>query len=248
MLARARAAGVAGDPDDRHAARQRSSAVLAIAEADPGVYCSVGVHPHQAAKEPLEDAAPLLARIGHPKVIGIGESGLDYYYEHSPQDVQAQVFRAHIEAARPERAAADRRIPATPTATRSRSSSEAMAAGRFAGVIHCYSSSPELACARDRARLLPRHRRHPHLQALGRAARDRARAAARPPAARDRRALSRARAVSRPAQRAGLCRLGRRPSWPRSKAMPVAEVERATTENFFRLFAKARPPAGAACG
>ena len=84
MLARAHAAGVAVmqtigtrlDSFDR---------VLAIAEADPGVYCSVGVHPHRAAKEPIDGPAPLLARIDHPKVIGIGESGLDYYYEHSAQ-------------------------------------------------------------------------------------------------------------------------------------------------------------------
>jgi len=74
--------------------------VRAIAEADPDIWCSVGVHPHEAAAEPDADAARLVALADHPKVVGIGESGLDFYYEHSPRERQAELFRAHAAASR----------------------------------------------------------------------------------------------------------------------------------------------------
>ncbi len=64
------------------------------------VWCSVGIHPHEAQKELLTDNAPLLERAKHPKVVAIGETGLDYYYEHSQRNEQKQNFRAHITAAR----------------------------------------------------------------------------------------------------------------------------------------------------
>jgi len=73
--------------------------VLAIAERFENVYCTVGIHPHEAASEPAVDRAGIAARARHPKVIGIGETGLDFYYDHSPRDRQAEVFRTHVEAA-----------------------------------------------------------------------------------------------------------------------------------------------------
>ena len=75
-------------------------AVLAVAERFPDVWCSVGVHPHEAEKELLADAAPLLAQAAHPRVVGIGETGLDYYYEHAPRAAQQENFRTHIAAGR----------------------------------------------------------------------------------------------------------------------------------------------------
>ncbi len=120
--------------------------VLAIAEAHPEVVCSVGVHPHQAAEEGLDEPAPLLAHAAHPKVVGVGESGLDYHYDNSPREAQAATFRAHIEAAR---------ASGLPLIVHTRDADDdtmamlrtAMDDGAFTGVIHCYSSSPELGFA-----------------------------------------------------------------------------------------------------
>ena len=74
--------------------------VRAIAEAHDGIWCSVGAHPHEAKDH--ADLAPqeLVALAAHSKVIGIGETGLDFHYDLSPRDVQERVFRAHIAAAR----------------------------------------------------------------------------------------------------------------------------------------------------
>src|SRR5207244_2055788 len=99
ILARARAAGVAtmltiGTRLDEF------PAVKAIAEIDPDIWCSVGAHPHEAEDHATMTAAELAALASHPRVVGIGETGLDYHYDHSPRDVQARVFRTHIGAAR----------------------------------------------------------------------------------------------------------------------------------------------------
>ena len=74
--------------------------VRAIAEAYDGIWCSVGVHPHEAANHNELLAEELVALAEHPKVVGIGETGLDFHYDLSPRDVQAWVFRAHIAASR----------------------------------------------------------------------------------------------------------------------------------------------------
>ena len=74
--------------------------VRAIAEGQEDIYCSVGVHPHEAEEEGVDSPAGLIERAGHEKVVGIGETGLDYFYEHSPREKQATSFRAHIAAAR----------------------------------------------------------------------------------------------------------------------------------------------------
>jgi TatD DNase family protein len=220
--------------------------VLALADANPGVYCSVGVHPHRAAKETIEGPAPLLAQVDHPKVIGIGESGLDYFYEHAPKDVQARVFEAHIGAAR---ASGLPLIVHTRDADRDTIAilRAAMAAGRFTGVIHCYSSSPELGRQAVELGLylgiggILTFRRSDELRAtvrelpLERLLLETDAPYLAPEPFRGQR--------NEPAHVAAIAaRLAE------IKAIPVGEVERATTENFFRLFAKARPPAGAACG
>lgn len=118
--------------------------VLAIAERYPNVYCSVGIHPHEADSEPEVDAAQLVALARHPKVVGIGETGLDFYYDHSPREAQARSFRAHIAAARET---------GLPLIVHSRDAdaetaailAEEMGKGAFPGLIHCFSSGQELA-------------------------------------------------------------------------------------------------------
>jgi TatD DNase family protein len=118
--------------------------VLAVAERYPQVYCTVGIHPHEAATEAKTDAAQLIALAAHPKVIGFGETGLDYFYDHSPREQQRAAFRSHIQAARET---------GLPVIVHTRDADEDTAAilaeeaaiGPFAGLIHCFSSSRQLA-------------------------------------------------------------------------------------------------------
>jgi TatD DNase family protein len=118
--------------------------VRAVAEAHDNVWCSVGIHPHEAEKELLESTAPLLERAQHPKVIGFGETGLDYFYEHSPRAQQAINFRWHIAAARETelplivhtRDADDDTI---------RILRDEMGKGSFTGLIHCFTGTRRLA-------------------------------------------------------------------------------------------------------
>jgi TatD DNase family protein len=118
--------------------------VLAIAEQFDNVYCSVGIHPHEAKAEPLTEATPLLERARHEKVVGIGETGLDYYYQHSPREAQIANFRAHIAAARElclplivhTRDAEDDTIAIL---------REEMARAPFTGLIHCFTGTRRLA-------------------------------------------------------------------------------------------------------
>ena len=117
---------------------------LAVAERFDNVWCSVGVHPHDAAVEPLADAEPLVERTRHPKVIGIGETGLDYFYDHSPRAEQIASFHVHIDAARRTglpliihtRDAEDDTIAIL---------NEEMGKGAFTGVLHCFTGSKRLA-------------------------------------------------------------------------------------------------------
>ena len=73
--------------------------IRAIAEAHPNIWCSLGVHPHEAEEEGVSVPDRLIELSAHPRVVGIGETGLDYYYEHSPRAEQQESFRAHIAAA-----------------------------------------------------------------------------------------------------------------------------------------------------
>jgi TatD DNase family protein len=119
-------------------------AVSAIAESADDVWCSVGIHPHEAAAEPATDAATLSGLAHHPKVVGIGECGLDFYYEHSPRERQESVFRTHAAAARASRLPL---IVHTRDADKETAAILAEEAGKGAltGVIHCFTGGPQLA-------------------------------------------------------------------------------------------------------
>jgi TatD DNase family protein len=117
-----------------------------VAERFDNVWCSVGIHPHEAKVELLDGPATLIAAAAHPKVVGIGESGLDYYYEHSPRPEQIQNFRAHIAAAR---------ATGLPLIVHTRDADDdtiavledEMAAAPFTGLIHCFTGTQRLADA-----------------------------------------------------------------------------------------------------
>ncbi len=122
----------------------RFEAVRGVAERFDNVWCSVGVHPHEAGAEGQQAADKLISLADHPKVVGIGETGLDYYYEHSPRDAQRESFHAHIAAARQT---------GLPLIVHARDADDEMAeilreehaAGPFSGVMHCFSSGRSLA-------------------------------------------------------------------------------------------------------
>jgi TatD DNase family protein len=120
--------------------------VRAIAERYDEVTCSVGVHPHEAEDEGQKDAQRLVALAEHAKVVAIGETGLDYYYDHAPRERQRDSFRAHLRAARDS---------GLPVIVHSRDADddtvallrEAREEGPFTGVIHCFTAGPGLAQA-----------------------------------------------------------------------------------------------------
>ncbi|MEH6477136.1 MAG: TatD family hydrolase, partial [Sneathiella sp.] len=119
--------------------------VRKIAEDYDNIHCSVGIHPHEAEEEGgTVTVEKLLALSDHPKVVAIGETGLDYFYEHSPREVQKHSFRVHIEAARRS---------GLPLIVHTRNADEdtidilhdEYKKGPFTGVIHCFSSGWEVA-------------------------------------------------------------------------------------------------------
>jgi TatD DNase family protein len=142
-IERAKATGVGAMV---HIAAKRSGwpVGIALAERRREVFCAVGVHPHEAGKEGLDDPRPLLELASHPRVIAIGESGLDYFYDLSPRDRQAASFRTHIRAARATRLPLIVHTRDADDATMDLLEAE-MREGQFTGVIHCYSSSRRLA-------------------------------------------------------------------------------------------------------
>jgi TatD DNase family protein len=120
-------------------------AVRAIAERFADVYCSVGVHPHEADREGGEASADrLIALAEHPKTIGIGETGLDFYYEHSSREAQEAAFRAHIAAARETGLALIVHTRDAEEAT-ARVLREEFDKGPFTGLIHCFTASGAFA-------------------------------------------------------------------------------------------------------
>jgi TatD DNase family protein len=143
VLARARAAGV-----DRmlniSTRRSEWDDVIGVAEREADVWASVGIHPHEADAHPDVDTALLVRRAAHPRVVGIGESGLDYYYDHSDRDRQRASFRAHIAAARET---------GLPIIVHTRDAeadthailAEEMGKGAYTGVIHCFTASADFA-------------------------------------------------------------------------------------------------------
>jgi TatD DNase family protein len=143
VIARARRAGV-GTMVTICTRLDEFPAVRGIAEAHDDIWCSVGVHPHDAADAQDVTVRELVELATHPKVVGIGESGLDYYYEHSDRAFQKRSFLAHIDAARQT---------GLPLIVHSRDADDdmigmlgdAQADGPFPGLIHCFTSGPELA-------------------------------------------------------------------------------------------------------
>lgn len=124
---------------------KQSQEILAIAESFENVWACVGVHPNHAADVLPVVEPEILAKLAeHPKVIGIGESGLDYFYDTAPKDVQEQNFRSHIRAAR---------LAGLPICIHARDADadiarilrEERAAGHFEFLLHCFSSTRQLA-------------------------------------------------------------------------------------------------------
>ena len=144
VIARARAAGVA-EMVSIGTSLEQSRRILTLVEDEPGIWCSVGIHPQHAHEEPVPEPETIAAMTAHPKVIGIGESGLDYFYETAPHEVQQAGFRAHIRAAR---------LAGVPLAIHARNADGDIAAilreerdagGPFDFLLHCFSSGRALA-------------------------------------------------------------------------------------------------------
>lgn len=142
VLARARGAGVS--PLLTIGTKLREfDLVRSIAEANADVVCSVGIHPHEAGNEDT-DAARLVELARHPKVVGIGETGLDYFYDKSPRPAQQASFRTHLKAAQ---AAGLPVIVHTRDADADTAEMLTQAAeqGPLTGVLHCFTSTAQLA-------------------------------------------------------------------------------------------------------
>lgn len=123
---------------------KRLDALLAIAERFPNVYCSVGTHPHHADEEDGISAQELIALTQHPKVVALGEAGLDYFYQHGSRQAQERGFREHIAAAR---------ATGLPLVIHTRDADDdcgriledEISKGSFRAVLHCYTGGRELA-------------------------------------------------------------------------------------------------------
>jgi TatD DNase family protein len=118
--------------------------VVGVAERHTDVWASVGIHPHEADAHPDVDTAKLVGRAQHPRIVAIGETGLDYYYDKSDREQQRTSFRAHVAAAR------DTGLPLivhTRDAEDDTASilTEEMGKGAYTGVIHCFTASADFA-------------------------------------------------------------------------------------------------------
>ena len=210
--------------------------VLALAEARDDIFCTVGVHPHEAGKEAMVTVQGLLDQAQNPNVVGIGETGLDYFYEHSPRAAQQTSFRLHIEAAREAQ---------LPVIVHTRDADDdtlgilrdEMQKGAFPGLIHCFSATDAFAQAAVEMGL--------YISVSGiitfkKADALRAAVATVP--------LDRLLVETDAPYLAPLPHRGKpnEPAYTRFTAEKLAEIkgvtyseiERATTENFFRLFSK----------
>ena len=241
VLERARAAGVR----TLQTISTRLSAVdtiLAVASRDPDIWCSVGLHPHEAGTE--EDVSPerIVALSDHADVIGIGETGLDYFYEHSPRERQLVSFRNHIEASR---------RTGLPVIVHARDADDDTVEvlkdeyerGPFPGLIHCFTAGRDLArAALDMGFLISisgivTFKKAQNVHAAAREI-----------------PLDRLLVETDAPFLAPVPYRGKRcePAFVARTAAAVAElrgadsgqVAAATTDNFFRLFSKARRPAG----
>jgi TatD DNase family protein len=243
VVARAGAAGV-GTMVTISTRVRRHQQVLAIAERFREVWCSVGTHPHHAHEELDISAADLVARAAHPRVIAIGEAGLDYHYDFSPREAQEQGLRAHIAAAR------ETGLPLVihsreADADMARILQEEFSQGAFPAVLHCFTGGRDLALAavalgmyvsfsgvitfkksddlRATAAILPADRILVETDAPYLA----------PGPWRGKR--------NEPAYVAETARV-----LAETRGVTAADMARQTTGNFYRLFSKARPAAAAA--
>lgn len=141
VLTRARAAGVGGFLSI--STRQREwDQVIGTAEREADVWASVGIHPHEADAHSDMGEAALLEAAAHPKVIAIGETGLDYYYDHSDRETQKELFRRHISVARET---------GLPLIVHTREAeedtyaimAEEMEKGAYPALIHCFTASAD---------------------------------------------------------------------------------------------------------
>jgi len=143
VLARAAAAGVGTLVSVGTRLSQRGP-LLALAETHPQIFATLGNHPHHVAEEPAVTAEELAALSRHPRVVGIGECGLDYFYDFAPREVQEAAFRVHIAAAR---------LSGLPLVVHTRDADDdtirilrdEAGKGAFTGLLHCFSSGRELA-------------------------------------------------------------------------------------------------------
>ena len=218
-------------------------AVRVIAEKYDNVFCTVGVHPHNAEDEPEVTAEHLIRLAEHPKVVGFGETGLDFHYDNSPRDVQERSFRAHIRAARET---------GLPLVVHNRDSDADMARilneehekGTFPGLIHCFGGGRVLA---DSVLGIGFFISFSGIVTFKKADDLRQIAGAVP--------VDRILVETDSPYLAPVPKRGKRnePAFTAFTAAQVAEVKgmaletftQATTENFFRLFSKAQPGAGA---
>ena len=241
VVARARAAGVGGMVTiSTHL--DKALALGAIAERFSGVWYTVGVHPHEAESHAAVTPKSLLALTAAPKVVGVGETGLDFYYEHSPREAQERLFRAHIAAARET---------GLPVIVHTRDADERtievlcdeMGRGPFTGLIHCFSTGRELA---EKALELGFYISIAGIVTFRNAKALREIVADLP--------LDRMLVETDSPYLAPMPNRGKRnePSFLPHTAEQIAtlkgvstdEVAAATTDNFFRLFTRAEPPAG----
>ena len=143
VLERARAAGVSAMLNISTRASEWDD-VLGVAERESDVWASIGIHPHEADLHPDVETRTLVDRARHPRVAGIGESGLDYYYDRSDRDRQRASFRSHIAAAR------EAQVPIIIHTREAEADTalilgEEMGKGRFTGVLHCFTGTLDLA-------------------------------------------------------------------------------------------------------
>ena len=243
IVSRAEAAGIARMVTISTRVR-RIETLLAITARFPNVYCSVGTHPHQADEEDGISSDELIALTRRPKVVALGEAGLDYFYEHGSREAQARGFRTHIAAAR---------ATGLPLVIHTREADEdcgrildeEMTKGAFRAVLHCYTGGRELALKAVAHGLyigftgILTFKKSQALRDL----------AAELPA--DRILVE----TDAPYLAPGKFR-GKRnePSYvvetakmlAETRGVSLEEVSRQTTENFFRLFSKVPPPGAAA--
>ncbi len=143
VILRARAAGVTGMLNISTREREWDD-VISVAEREPDVWASVGIHPHEADAHPDIDTDKLVSVARHSRVVAIGETGLDYYYDHSDRNQQQLSFRAHIAAAR---------ITGLPLIIHTRDAEaetsailhDEMGKGAFPALIHCFTASADFA-------------------------------------------------------------------------------------------------------